>query len=229
MADGLLNPSFLYEELETRGLLPLISRQTERGKYDSDANRMSGNTPSTMAHELTHAAQWNLLMNSAKGIQEKKRSGAKVSSQENQFLDAMQKTYGESFGTAGQANKRNQEQAGRVRQAQLQSLYNTSGNPKYDSYRTSRRELEAFGVGDMTSMGNLDVKPHLNPTMAQEFGVLFELYKSVPEEAKQSFANKRQADLDWMRQRGYRDQALDPLRFEPFGQNPFAPTRQNLR
>jgi hypothetical protein len=229
MADGLLNPGFLYEELETRGLLPLISQRINAGKYDPDANRMTAANPRTMAHELTHAAQWNLLMNSAKGIQEKKRSGGKVSAEENRFLDAMQKTYGESFGTAGQVDKNarfNQEQAQRVRQAQLGSLYRPDGNRAFDSYRTSRRELEAFGVGEMSDKaGYQERMPHLNPTMAQEFGILFNLYRAVPEQAKAGFADRRRSELDWMKQRGYRDNTLDDIKFGTFESNPFAPQR----
>lgn len=224
---GLFDASRLYEALAAQGLLPQHS-PIRSGYYDQSANRMTGITPSTMAHEMTHAVQWNLLMNSARAIQEKKREGEKVSPQEDQFLDAIQKMYGDSFGTVGQRDLRtrtNQEQSQRIKEAQLKDLYKSKGNRDYDLYRTGRRELEAFGVGDMSSMNvPQDVPPHLNPTMAQEFDVLFTLYNSLPASVKESFAGKRKEELEWMKNRGYRDEKLDVLDFEDFRADPFKPT-----
>jgi hypothetical protein len=221
---GLFDASRLYRALAEQGLLPTHSR-TSRGLFDPDANRMAGKDPSTMAHEMTHAVQWNLLMNSAKAIQEKKRERKSISQQEEQFLEGMQKIYGEGFGRVSQENKTNTANANRVREAQLKDLYKSTGNRQYDSYRTSRGELEAFGVGDMTAKGvPLDVPPHLNPTMAQEFDVLFSLYNSLPQNVKAEFGQRRKEELNWLQQRGYRDKNLDALSFEPLLADPFAPT-----
>ena len=225
---GLFDASRLYEALREVGLLPKHS-DIPSGYYDFDTNRMTGATPRTKAHEMTHAAQWNLLMNSAKNIQEKKRNDQEVSPQEEQFLQGMQKIYGESFGTIGQRDlgtKQRQEHAQKTREAQLQGMYKSSGDRNEDAYRTSRRELEAFGVGEHTqgSSGYRDAQPHLNATMAQEFDILFSLYNSLPASVKQDFAVKRKADVEAMRKGGYGDKRLDVLDFEDLTADPFKPT-----
>jgi hypothetical protein len=225
---GLFDASRMYEALAEMGLLPQHSTDISRGTYDASANRMTGTRKSTQAHEMTHAVQWNLLMNSAKRIQDKKAEGSKVSQQEQQFLDALQKVYGLSFANTfaqlGKAEK-NIENAERVREAQLKSLYKSRGNKNYDAYRTGRTELEAFGVGDMSSMDvPLDVPPHLNPTMAQEFDILFSMYSSLPKDVKTGFAETRKKELEEMKQKGYRDERLDVLQFEDLTSDPFKRT-----
>jgi hypothetical protein len=221
---NLFDASRLYDALAEQGLLPTHNR-ISKGLFDPDANRMTGRAPSTMAHEMTHAVQWNLLMNSAKAIQEKKRQRKNVSKQEEQFLEGMQKIYGEGFGTISQSNETNKTNSRRIRDAQLKDLYRPTDDKQYDSYRKSRRELEAFGVGDMSTLGvPLDVPPHLNPTMAQEFDILFSLYNSLPQNVKTEFGQRRKEELDWLKQKGYRDKQLDALNFENMLSNPFPPT-----
>ena len=225
---GMFDASRLYESLREVGLLPKHSN-IQSGYYDADTNRMTGAAPRTMAHEMTHAAQWNLLMNSAKQIQAKKRSRQEVSPQEEQFLQNMQKVYGESFGRGSQSDAGTRDrvkQAQRVRQDQLESMYKPSSRRGEDAYRTSRRELEAFGVGEFAkgSSGYSEPHSHLNPTMAQEFDVLFSLYNSLPASVKQDFATKRKTEVEEMRAGGYGDRRLNALDFEDIFSDPFAPT-----
>lgn len=223
---GLFDASRLYEALAEQGLLPQRS-VIPSGYYDPDANRMTGQTKTTQAHEMTHAVQWNLLMNSAKTIQEKKWEGQSVTPQEEQFLDAMQKMYGDSFGRVGQRTaqtKQNASLSQKTKESQLKSMYQPS-DKDYDSYRTSRRELEAHGVGEMVSPDKVyRDKPHLNPTMAQEFDILFSMYNTLPKSVKAGAAARRKENLEFAKQKGYRDTKLDVLDFEDFKADPFKPT-----
>ena len=226
---GLFDASRLYEALREVGLLPQHSNITG-GRYSPDTNKMTGRSPETMAHEMTHAAQWNLLMNSARNIQEKKRNDQEVSPQEEQFLQGIQKIYGESFGTIGQRDygtKVRQKQATETREKQIQGMYKPFKDEDYNSYRTSRRELEAFGVGSFakgTERYVTDEQPHLNPTMAQEFDILFSLYNSLPASVKQDFAGKRKAEIEAGRKGNSGDRIMDVLDFEDLTADPFKPT-----
>jgi hypothetical protein len=234
MTDGLFNPSMLYEALAQQGLLPSVSRQYppsgQLGSYAPTTNRLMAADQDIVAHEMVHGVQNNLLINAATKIQNKKWERQEITPQEAKFLEAMQKIYGESFGRVGQQSDKAKQLARSVRERQLKDLYYKDKDPKkgdsYDSYRTSRKELEAWGVESMLNKGTDKEQrtvQHLNPTMAQEFDLLMSLYNQIPETTRQQFSTKRQQDIkenraaDNFRQpEGWENYLFEDLRTDPF-------------
>lgn len=207
MADSLFNPSELYEMLKQQGLLPrLIDAnpygQRGAGLFSESKNVVVARDPSkagfpsiqenrtdTLAHELTHAAQFNLLYPALKTIQSKEIAKEKLTAQEIQFAEAMGKLMRENPSL----------------KAMVEKLYTNTGNKEEDRYRTMLPELQAWGVGYMSRPTNPmnrekpNINPHLNPSMATEFSILSNLYSKLPENTKSVSSRLRQEDISGSR------------------------------
>jgi hypothetical protein len=206
---GLFNPSDIYDMLQQRGILPRLSDadpygQRGAGLFSEGKNVIVARDPSkagfpsiaegrtdTLAHEMTHAAQFNLLEPAFRRIQSKKIAKEKLSNEELQFADGMDKLMRENPSLASLLGK----------------MYSSSGDSKDDKYRTSIPELQAWGVGYMSrptySMNRekSNINPHLNPSMATEFSILSNLYSKLPENVKKISTELRQDEIDKSRSR----------------------------
>ena len=243
MADGLFNPSRLYEVLNQYGLLPKHANFSPAGEasglFSPEINRLvapdsklSGNDQllkeyklKTLSHEMTHAVQNNLLMNTAMTLQKKKQQGEKLSDQEAQYLRASEQIFADYFGNIGNYNK--SKAMGDVRQFEnfTKKMYSdTQGNTDYQRYRTKPIEAQAFGVGNMsyqTPTRSSGANPHLDPSMTTEFDILLSMYQNLPESLKTSAAMAKQGQIERNRQTSkdvYLDLSGDMLK------NPFADT-----
>lgn len=239
MADGLFNPSRLYEALAAKGMLPDRANRApsngQTGSYGTEVNRIMAPDKGTLAHEMVHATQYNLLIPTAEAIQKKRSNEEKLTPEEERFVDAMQKMYGESFGglTNTKARKRgwaNIEVSNAVRDKQLEALYYKGRKNKTDEdkYRTRRPELEAWGVEDMTGLGEAPpefaVKGHLNPSMTTEFDILLSLYNQLPKGVQQDSAQARKDRIKKGRESGTQPDYYDYARFDSLLADPFPPT-----
>ena len=244
---NLFNPSELYDLLASQGVLPQWARELpvggERGQYIIDPNRIVAPDPtpkkgfipspqqrSTLAHELTHSVQFQVLFDAAANIQRKLRENKKVSQEELQFLENAQKMYIRSFGPINQGNfKKEQERSGNLDKA-VAALYKNTGEggkrSQYDRYRTSPVELQAFGVGNMTQGGRqkqyYDFLPaHLDPSFATEFSILTDQFKKLPQDVKTtSESSKKTIETSRKTPNKEHSQYL----FEDILKDPFAPT-----
>lgn len=242
MADSLFNPSRLYEVLAAQGLLPQVANKPytgegAAGRYSSNPNRITAD-PAALPHEMVHATQFNLLRPSAEAIAERKKKREDITPEEERFLEAMQKTYGETFGMSKRKSKPNIDIAKKVKEQQLQGMYYPNSpdikDPelkklleRYDQYRTRREELEAFGV-EGTLANPLDRSmqgTHLNPSMATEFDILLSLYNSLPSSVKKQTASKRQQEIEQSRSdRSNENTQRGSFTFNELRSDPFAPT-----
>jgi hypothetical protein len=221
MADSLFNASELYNALKSFGLLPQWSQlEIDGGEYHPDSNIIVGDPSKTktIAHELTHASQNNLLFPAFREISSKKDK----TKEEQQFLDAMSKIM--LMGTPSFEEIK--------RTATPDQLYYKDLTPKkrentsYNSYRTSVQERQAFGVGNMS--GGLDIPLdkgglHYDPSMATEFSILLELFKNLPETTKKKAVELRKKSIETSRKE--EPNRLSGKSFtEDIFADPFAPT-----
>lgn len=243
---SLFNPSELYALLAQYGGLPQVASQRpvsgSRGEYLISENRIvapsvkdagfpsiAEGRRSTLAHEMSHAVQFQLFFDAARRIQEKIRNKEKVSSEEKQFLDSAQKMYLDSFGTIDQGSPKETQKRRENLEATIRALYKPSGRgdkmDSYDYYRTSPIELQSFGIGRMTEGGNkyreyANENPHLDPSFATEFALLNEQFKRLPEDVK--IRNPKRDQFFQAERKGTDKEQL--YKFEDLTSDPFKPT-----
>lgn len=242
MADGLFNPSRLYEALKQYGLLPKHANYSPAGDanglFSAELNRVvapdaalirdqypKDATMATLAHEMTHAVQNNLLRNTAITIQRKKQKGEKLSDQEQQYLRASEQIFSDQFGNIGSFDSRKYRKDSESYQNMAKDFYSSPyGRKEFESYRRSPTEAQAFGVGNMSYKSDLSrpgQNPHFDPSMATEFDILLSMYQNLPESLKSSAASAKKAQIEKNRQNSddyYLQTAKDLFK------NPFEPT-----
>lgn len=242
MADGLFNASRLYEVLKQYGLLPKHANYSPAGDanglFSAELNRVvapdaalirdqypKDATMATLAHEMTHAVQNNLLRNTAITIQRKKQKGEKLSDQEQQYLRASEQIFSDQFGNIGSFDSRKYRKDSESYQNMAKDFYSSPyGRKEFESYRRSPTEAQAFGVGNMSYKSDLSrpgQNPHFDPSMATEFDILLSMYQNLPESLKSSAASAKKAQIEKNRQNSddyYLQTAKDLFK------NPFEPT-----
>ena len=243
MADGLFNASRLYEVLKQYGLLPKHANYSpagdSQGLFSAQLNRVVAPdaslvgkdqyprdaTMATLTHEMTHAVQNNLLLNTAMTIQRKKQQGEKITDQEQQYLRASEQIFADQFGNVGSFDRRKFEQDTKSYQAMAKDFYSSpQGRKDFESYRRSPSEAQAFGVGNMSRQSDLSrpgQNPHFDPSMATEFDILLSMYQNLPESLKSSAASAKKAQIEKNREKSddyYLQTAKDLFK------NPFEPT-----
>jgi len=242
MADGLFNASRLYEVLKQYGLLPKHANYSPAGDanglFSAELNRVVASdaalirdqypkdaTMATLAHEMTHAVQNNLLRNTAITIQRKKQKGEKLSDQEQQYLRASEQIFSDQFGNIGSFDSRKYRKDSESYQNMAKDFYSSPyGRKEFESYRRSPTEAQAFGVGNMSYKSDLSrpgQNPHFDPSMATEFDILLSMYQNLPESLKSSAASAKKAQIEKNRQNSddyYLQTAKDLFK------NPFEPT-----
>ena len=243
MADGLFNPSRLYEVLKQYGLLPKHANYSPAGDasglFSAELNRVVAPdaslvgrdqyprdaTMATLAHEMTHAVQNNLLRNTAIAIQQKKQKGEKLTDQEQQYLRASEQIFSDQFGNIGNFDSRKYRKDAESYQNMAKDFYSSPyGRKEFESYRRSPTEAQAFGVGNMSYKSDLSrpgQNPHFDPSMATEFDILLSMYQNLPESLKSSAASAKKAQIEKNRQNSddyYLQTAKDLFK------NPFEPT-----
>ena len=149
MADNLFDPSRLYEALKQQNLLPKYGNFTPpryTGLFNSQTNTLVAprEDKDTMAHEMTHAVQFNLLKEAAQVIQNKKQKGQPLTDQEAQYLRAAEQIFKEQYGNLYNYDRSKDVQDTNALKG-VQSLY---VDPKKDKdmqyYRTKPTEIQAF-------------------------------------------------------------------------------------
>jgi hypothetical protein len=211
---NLFDPSSIYTQLAQAGLLPQWAQQRPLtgadGSYNPDRNKMIATAPSssfnkgTLAHETTHAAQFNLLYPAFNRIADKLKQGTEISPAESQYYEAAKKLLdiqpsGRYSANEDRANKASFKRA-------VDAMYKSnSGDLSYKSYRTQPIELQAFGVGNMTQGGmhaatkqeliGGNYSPHLDPSFASEFDIIMSLYGKLPASLKETANTKRKEDI----------------------------------
>ena len=211
---GLFDPSTIYAQLASAGLLPQWAQQrpitSADGSYNPDRNKMIAAAASspfekgTLAHETTHAAQFNLLYPAFNRIADKLKQGNEISPVESQYFEAAKKILGvQPFGKySANEDRTNKESFKKA----VDSMYRSkSGDESYKSYRTQPHELQAFGVGNMTQGGmhastkqelvGGNYSPHLDPSFASEFDIIMSLYGKLPTGIKEEATKKRKEDI----------------------------------
>jgi hypothetical protein len=238
MADGLFNPSRLYQVLKETSLLPSLSTQSPPSgalaTYNESTNRLMAPTydETFLPHELTHAVQFNLLQDAASRIQKKKKERQKITDQEKQFLEASQKIFEETFSFLPDKKGREAVKIGKAaRQAGLETMYDPlDRGDRFTSYRTQPTELQGWGVGEMSSQrGSVAGKEgttHLNPTATTEFDILLSMYLQLPQDIRQQFTQQRKQTIQENREAdNFReDPRWSRYRFDDIFSDPFAPT-----
>ena len=211
MAGGLFDPSTIYNALQQSNLLPAWAKMGgASGEYNYETNRLKASPEfkGTVAHEMTHAAQQNLLFPALRNVYEKQKT-EKLTNEEQRFLDAMSKIM-----LMGNYSAEDIKRTGKPNE-----LYYTGkttsekADKKYNEYRTSRDERQAFGVGNMSVPGtSLDTGgQHYDPTMATEFSILMSLYNSLPDTVKKQAIETRKSSIE-----AARVQQPDPYGNLPF-------------
>jgi len=203
MADGLFDPSSIYNSLKQQNLLPqqstTQSSRSNSGTYVPSRNLLFASkatdqeNKNTLAHEMSHAAQRNLLLPAAKNIAKK----SDKSFQEQQFLDAFRKLL-PSLNSGASSTER--KQALKEQDKLTEALFkNKAPKDSYNTYRTDPEELQSFGVGNMSQKGqpaNQLSNLHLDPTMATEFSLLMKLYENLGIPLKEQATKQRQLNID---------------------------------
>ena len=129
----------------------------------------SGQGPSTVIHELTHAADAQ-MRNQYYEIKNQEKQGIKLSPEQKQFVDAFEKLVYKQSGIIGwrlyEYNRR--KTAEKLAPDWLK---------QQRGYRSSDDELPAFGMGNAVHGTKKwpDAPPHVDPTYATEFSVLMDL------------------------------------------------------
>ena len=230
MADNLFDASRLYEALKQYNLLPNYGNFTpgggKEGLFRNQTNTLvaPSSNKDAMAHEMTHAVQFNLLKEAASVLQKKKQEGKALTEQEAQYLRAAEQIFNEQYGNIASFDRSKFFQDSASRKG-IQSLYVDPKNDKtYTEYRTKPTEIQAHGVGNMSVKGaeaTPGANPHLDPTMTQEFDILFSMFNNLPSEVKQGIASSRQENIKENR-KFYEDPYL-PYATDIFS-NPFSST-----
>ena len=231
MADGLFSgfdPSRLYNVLKEQGLLPQTARQVspELGNpaYYRDFNFMytgGAQNRDTVAHEMTHAVQHNIIRATAEALEKKD----KKTKQELQFLDAYQKLMAPD-GMVKDSRKTQANKAAFDKTAA--ALYGKPVETRHDRYRTTPIEAQAFGVGSSSNpnLPSYHIKPHMDASYTTEFDMLLSMYDKLSPELKQTSATQRKEDIahgrNWFREK--RQQLEDASELNDLFSNPFAPT-----
>jgi hypothetical protein len=213
---NLFNPSEVYNLLAEQGLLPRwIQRRPysdASGEYDTVENTVIARNPksegqrATLAHEMSHAVQYRLLFNAASEIAKKIMEGEKVTKEERQFLDTANKTFASNFGPIGSLRQQKQavEAGKQTLEGALSRLYPSNKKDDYYFYRTTPRELQAFGIGRSSVndpqqsawMREGTQNPHLDPSFATEFSILMEQFKGLPSKLKENVSNRSKQYLE---------------------------------
>ena len=197
MADGLFNPSRLYEVLAAQGLLPQVAVQPSPVSFGpayqpAFNNLFTGWNPkrSTIAHEMTHAVQDNVLKATAEALEKK----SKKTQQETQFLNAYRKLMAPD-GMVKDSRRTQADKAAFDKTAA--ALYGKPVESRYDKYRTSPSETQAWGVGSYSDLSydDEDRIPHMDASYTTEFAILLSMYDKLPQELKQMSATQRKEDL----------------------------------
>lgn len=237
------DPSITYEALKNANLLPQWAQQTpanesNSGEYIPATNSLIApgnleNNPynkSTLSHEMTHAVQHNLLRNVASNIMAKQWKGGEVTEQEKQFVQAASKLFNESYGTVGQFDYLFSKKNLQDNENTVNALYkNKSGDRSFDMYRTSPREAQAFGIGNMSQGGMQGSErsgiynQHLDPSFATEFNILLSMYGQLPKGVRQVAEQERKASVEKQRASPYNSPTAG-YDFENVFKDPFAPT-----
>jgi hypothetical protein len=231
MADGLFNPSRLYEALAAQGLLPQVAKQNspETGDpgYYSAFNKVflgRNEAKDVAAHEMTHAVQSNIIQAAAKSITEKKNK----TDQEKQFLAAYQKLMVGAEGLPVFNMTEALDELSTAYKKSASALYGSPITSTYDKYRTSPREAQAFGVGNMSTASQpfIGVQRHMDPTYTTEFDILLSMYDKLSDSVKKSASDQRKKDIKsstnfFSRQNRDLEQSAE---FIDLFSDPFAPT-----
>jgi len=230
MADGLFDPSRLYDALKQYNLLPSYGNFSPPngnvGVFRNQTNSLiaPSRDTDTMAHEMTHAVQFNLLKEAAQVIQKKKQAGQSLTDQEKQYLRASEQLFNEQYGNVYNYD-RSKDVQDTASLKKVQSLYvDPKNDQRYADYRTKPTEIQAHGVGQMSVKGarpTPGANPHLDPTMTQEFDILFSMFNSLPQDLKQSVATSRQENVK--ENRKFYDDPYLPYATDLFS-NPFPPS-----
>lgn len=229
MADNLFNASSLYQMLLNNRMVPQLVDANpfgmrDAGLFSKSTNVVVARDPSkaafpsikqeredTLAHELTHAAQLNLLAPALEQIRNKVSSKEKISKEEQQFMDAMDKLMSENKSWKNLVER----------------LYQPTLDRTDDKYRTRPDELQAWGVGYMTKPSSRmnqeksNINPHLNPSMASEFSILSDLYSRLPKSIRDIALQSRQQEINVGRKEDTRGLYKDS---SSIFSDPFAPT-----
>lgn len=159
---------------------------TDRGMPKGMIVMSHGAGPSTLVHELAHAADLELLR---QYYGDKTAWG--VPSRETQFTDAFEKLRGTV------ARARDQEGYFKVRshvdrRQQLAEKLDPKWTEKNANYRASHNELGGWAAGSTVQPDMEYKRPHhLDPTIATELSILLDLAKrGEQEKPKQSFLDK---------------------------------------
>lgn len=207
MADNLFNASRLYEALKQYNLLPnygnFIPNGETSGLFRNQTNTLVApmQDKDAMAHEMTHAVQFNLLKEAAQNLQQKKQSGKPLTDQEAQYLRAAEQMFNEQYGNVYSYSGNKAVEDKQARKG-ITSLYQAppylSNKEDYTQYRTKPTEIQAHGVGNMSvkeAQSSPGANPHLDPTMATEFDILFSMFNSLPQDLRNSVATSRQNNV----------------------------------
>ena len=237
---GLFDPSSIYLQLAQAGLLPQWAQQRPvtgaDGSYNPDRNKMVAAAPSnsfntgTLAHETTHAAQFNLLYPAFNRIADKLKQGTDISQAESQYYEAAKKLLDiQPFGRYS-ANEDRTNKASFKRAVDAMYKSNT-GDDSYKSYRTQPHELQAFGVGNMTQGGmhgatkqeliGSGYSPHLDPSFASEFDIIMSLYGKLPPSLREEASVKRKEDIKANNKFYGEDKNDSYYRYENLNKDPF--------
>ena len=130
-----------------------------------------GAGPSTVVHELTHAADTQI----SSQYYELKNKRGDLTPEERQFMRAFEKLAYDPFGRGDKALPRRT----------LAEKLDPAWAKKHSDYRATNRELPAWGMGATVTPDDAYGRPlHLDPTMASEFSILLDmanrLQKSKP-------------------------------------------------
>jgi hypothetical protein len=211
---NLFDPSSIYLQLAQAGLLPQWAQQRPvtgaEGSYNPNQNKLvavpafDSLKKGTLAHETTHAAQFNLLFPAFHKISDKLKQGTKVSQAESQYYEAAKKLLniqpqGAYSVEEGKANRDSLQRA-------VDSMYKSNADDsQYKAYRTQPLELQAFGVGNMSQGGmhaatqqklfGSSYHPHLDPSFASEFDIIMSLYSKLPASLKEEASTKRKETI----------------------------------
>jgi len=222
---GLFDASRLYNVLNEQGLLPKVAQQlspqTGTPTYMPDFNFLyagrHGNKQ-VLAHEMTHAVQYNILQAAVDAIVNKDKKTA----QEAQFLEAYRKL----MGTGENTKKAKENKTAFDRTAA--ALYGKPVETDYDRYRTKPTEAQAWGVENMTMKEQpfTGARQHMDPSYTTEFDILLSMYDKLSPELKQTASALRTEGIthgkNWYREQR---QALEnATEFTDIFSDPFAPT-----
>lgn len=172
--------SALVDYLSARRMMPLIQQRPMGDVSGSfETNSFFGNDlpktgvvnvglragPSTVVHELTHAADSQLDAQYA----ELKRKRGGLTQSEKQFMQAYEKLAYDRFS----------RDKGLPRRALAEKL-DPSWAKKEGEYRATNRELAAWGMGSTVEPDRFFNQPlHLDPTLATEFRILMDLARKA--------------------------------------------------